>query len=123
MSGNLCNTLFRGAFFGEASTLFKLANTATVRAATNVKVFSVSSQNFLSILKSFHVTNNSLDVGAILDTLINKLATMAFSPEVNIFVNEVRERISKEGSVKVLLLKEETETSRRSSEAETAKAP
>ena len=78
--------------------------TATVRAATNVKVFSVSGQNFRSVLKSFHDSNNTtMDVAVLLESMLNKVAQMTFTAEVQTQINETLGLVEKKGAYDVLL--------------------
>ena len=97
-------TMGVGQLFGDVSALFRIPMTATVRAATNVKVFSVSGQNFRSVLKSFHDSNNTtMDVAVLLESMLNKVAQMTFTAEVQTQINETLGLVEKKGAYDVLL--------------------
>ncbi|QDZ19255.1 ion transport protein [Chloropicon primus] len=102
------NQLYRGNHFGEVSMLFKVPTTATVRAASTLKVFSIPGNSFKAILRKFHLTKNNLDIDALLTTIVNRVATLTYTTDMD---SKIKDRMAsfkeKGGPLKCLLLQDD----------------
>ena len=102
-----CNTLYQGQYFGEVSTLFGIPTTAEVRAASTLKVFSVPSQNFRGLLKSFHLTRSNVDVETLLSSMVNRVGSFTFTTKADSKIKQVMKAVKEGGPVQVLLLQDQ----------------
>ena len=99
--------MYQGQYFGEVSTLFGIPTTAEVRAASTLKVFSVPSQNFRGLLKSFHLTRSNVDVETLLSSMVNRVGSFTFTTKADSKIKQAMKAVKEGGPVQVLLLQDQ----------------